>query len=86
MSYESPSVQDTRIDVGALLGAVVRRLPRIILVTLALLVAAYVLLMFSPRLYESTASILVEPRGTTRLPDVQLVDFNVKKLIRVGSR
>ena len=51
MSYESPSVQDTRIDIGALLGAVVRRLPRIILVTLALLVAAYVLLMFSPRLY-----------------------------------
>ncbi|WP_108460064.1 GumC family protein [Devosia naphthalenivorans] len=63
MSYESPSVQDTRIDIGALLGAVVRRLPRIILVTLALVAAAYVLLMFSPRLYESTASILVEPRG-----------------------
>jgi uncharacterized protein involved in exopolysaccharide biosynthesis len=56
-------VRDTRIDVSGLLGAVVKRLPRIILVTLVLLAGAYVLLMFSPRLYESSASILVEPRS-----------------------
>jgi uncharacterized protein involved in exopolysaccharide biosynthesis len=56
-------MRDTRIDVSGLLGAVVKRLPRIILVTLVLLAGAYVLLMFSPRLYESSASILVEPRS-----------------------
>jgi uncharacterized protein involved in exopolysaccharide biosynthesis len=56
-------VRDTRIDVSGLLGAVAKRLPRIILVTLVLLAGAYVLLMFSPRLYESSASILVEPRS-----------------------
>lgn len=63
MAYESQIVRDTRIDIGALLGAVIKRLPRIILVTLALLVGTYVVLMFQPRLYESSASILVEPRG-----------------------
>lgn len=63
MAYESQMVRDTRIDVSGLLGAVVKRLPRIILVTLVLLAGAYVLLMFSPRLYESSASILVEPRS-----------------------
>lgn len=63
MAHESQIVRDTRIDLGALLGAVLKRLPRIILVTLLLLALTYVLLMFSPRLYESSASILVEPRS-----------------------
>lgn len=63
MTVESPEARDARIDVGAVLGAVVQRLPRIILVTLALLAATFALLMFMPRLYESSASILVEPRG-----------------------
>jgi uncharacterized protein involved in exopolysaccharide biosynthesis len=62
MTYESPAVRDARIDVGAVLGAVVKRLPRIILLTLLLLAAAFVFFMFQPRLYESSASILIEPR------------------------
>ncbi|GLQ09947.1 LPS biosynthesis protein [Devosia yakushimensis] len=62
MAYESPAVRDARIDVGAVFGAVFKRLPRIIVVTLLLLAAAFAFLMFQPRLYESTASILVEQR------------------------
>ena len=63
MSFESDAVRDARIDVRAVLGAVLGRLPRILLVTLALLVATFVLLMFQKPLYESSASILVEPRS-----------------------
>ena len=50
MTYESHTVRDARIDVSAVLGAVVRRLPRIVLVTALLLAAAFVFLMFQPRL------------------------------------
>lgn len=67
MTYESQAVQDARIDVGAVLGAVIRRLPRIILLTLLLLAAAFAFLMFQPRLYESSSSILVEPRNNVYL-------------------
>jgi succinoglycan biosynthesis transport protein ExoP len=63
MTYESHAASEARIDVRALVAAVVRRLPRIILVTLGLLAATFVFLMFQPRLYESSASILVEPRS-----------------------
>jgi len=63
MTYESPAVRDARIDVAAVLGAVVRRLPRIILVTLVLLAVTFAVLLFVPRLYESSASILVEARS-----------------------
>jgi len=35
-------------------------------------------------LTQVTQSLRVEPRGTTRLPDVRLVDLSVKKLIRAG--
>lgn len=64
MAYDLPVTEDERIDVAALLSAVVRRLPRILLVTLGLLVATFVVLMFQPRLYESYASLLVEPRSS----------------------
>ncbi|HEY0033214.1 MAG TPA: Wzz/FepE/Etk N-terminal domain-containing protein, partial [Devosia sp.] len=63
MAYESQIVRDTRIDLAALLSAVIKRLPRIVLITLVLLGLTYVILMFMPRLYESSASILVEPRS-----------------------
>ncbi len=63
MTYESPDVRDERIDVAALFGAVTRRLPRIIGLTLLLLALTFAVLMFMPRLYESSASILVEPRS-----------------------
>ena len=63
MSYESQAGLDARIDMGAVLGAVVQRLPRIILLTLLLLAATFAILMFMPRMFESSASILVEPRS-----------------------
>lgn len=63
MSYDLPPQDDSRIDVGALFSAIVRRLPRILLVTLGLLVATFVFLMFQPRMYESSSAILVEPRN-----------------------
>ena len=63
MTYESATADDARIDVAALLSAIVRRLPRILLVTLGLLVVTFVVLIFQPRLYESSAAILVEPRS-----------------------
>ncbi len=67
MSFDSSAHEDARIDIAALLAAIVRRLPRILLVTLALLVAGFVVLMFQPRLYESAAAILVEPRASVYL-------------------
>lgn len=63
MTFESQMARDARIDVGAVLGAVVQRLPRILLVTGALLAGAFLVTLFMPRLYESSASILVEPRS-----------------------
>ncbi|HTN63154.1 MAG TPA: GumC family protein, partial [Devosia sp.] len=64
MAYESQALRDARIDLGAVFGAVVRRLPRIIAVTLVLLVATFAILLFVPRMYESSAGILVEPRNS----------------------
>ncbi len=63
MAFESQNVRDARIDAGAVLGAVVKRLPRIVVVTALLLALTFAVLMFMPRLYESSASILVEPRS-----------------------
>ena len=39
MTYESQEMREARIDIGALLKAVIKRLPRVILVTLVLLAA-----------------------------------------------
>ena len=63
MAYESQALRDARIDLGAVLGAVIKRLPRIVVVTLLLLAVSFALLMFVPRMYESSAGILVEPRS-----------------------
>ena len=64
MANDSLALDDARIDVSALFSAILRRLPRILLITLGLLVATFVVLMFQPRLYESSASILVESRSS----------------------
>jgi Carboxypeptidase regulatory-like domain len=37
-------------------------------------------------LTQVTQSITVEPRGTTRLPNVTLVDFNARRLFRINNR
>jgi succinoglycan biosynthesis transport protein ExoP len=63
MTLDAPTLRDARIDIAAVMGALARKLPRIILITLGLLVATFVVLMFMPKLYESSASILVEPRS-----------------------
>ncbi len=63
MAYDSPATRDARIDIATVLAAVWRRLPRILIVTLLLMGITFVLLMFAPRLYQSSASILVEPRS-----------------------
>lgn len=63
MSEYAPTVRDARIDVAAVFSAVGRRLPRIIIITLLVLAAAFLVLSMMPRLYESSASILVEPRS-----------------------
>lgn len=58
---------DMRMDVGALLSAIVRRLIRIALVTAVAAGIAAALLMQIPKLYESSASLLVEPRENAYL-------------------
>jgi len=63
VSEYAPTMRDARIDVAAVFSAVGRRLPRIIIVTLVVLAATFLILMLMPRLYESSASILVEPRA-----------------------
>lgn len=50
------------MDMGALVMAVLVRWWRIALVTLVLLVGTYVVLKFVPKLYESSAGLLVEAR------------------------
>ncbi|WP_137151681.1 GumC family protein [Devosia sp. FKR38] len=88
MTYESPAVRDARIDVSAVLGAVIARLPRIIIVTLVLLALAFVAMMFLPRLYESSASILVESRSNvyTRAANEQAPTSNGNETGVVSSQ
>jgi len=53
---------DLRMDAGGLLRALWARMPRIVLVTVLLLAATFAILLFVPKTYESSASLLVEPR------------------------
>ncbi|RYE36640.1 MAG: hypothetical protein EOP21_14685, partial [Hyphomicrobiales bacterium] len=54
-----------RMDPGGLWRAVWVRAPRIVLVTVLLLAVTFAILMFVPKTYESSASLLVEPRDST---------------------
>ncbi len=66
MSTESQHADDDmRMDAAGLLRAVWVRLPRILLVTALLLAVTFTFLMFVPKAYESSASLLVEPREST---------------------
>ncbi len=62
MSLESGTAAETRIDIGTILAALWARKLRILFVTLLLLGATFAVLQFFPKQYESSASILVEPR------------------------
>lgn len=55
---------EASIDAGVILRALLGKLVRIGFVTVLLLAAAYAVLLFVPRLYESRAELLVEPRST----------------------
>lgn len=56
---------DMRMDAAGLVRAVLARLPRIALVTVLLLAATFAILMFVPKTYESSVSLLVEGRDST---------------------
>lgn len=60
MAFEP--VDDVKMDMGALVVAIVTRWLRVSLVTTLLLVGTYAILKFVPKEYESFASILVESR------------------------
>lgn len=61
MAFESPE-SDVRMDLGLILAAVLKRFVRIALVTAILCGIAYAVLLFVPKTYEASSSILVEPR------------------------
>jgi uncharacterized protein involved in exopolysaccharide biosynthesis len=63
VSSDFERADDVRMDVGALIAAVLSRGLRILLVTVLLLVATAAVLLFIPKSYESSASLLVEPRS-----------------------
>lgn len=55
---------EASIDASVIMRALLRKLVRIGFVTTVLLAIAYAILLFTPRLYESRAELLVEPRST----------------------
>ncbi|HWA18520.1 MAG TPA: GumC family protein [Devosia sp.] len=65
MTVDAARAEDLRMDIGALLAAVWRRALRIVIVTAILVGFAYVFLMFVPKLYESSAGLLVEDRSNS---------------------
>ena len=65
MTVESAPAEDLRMDVAALFGALWARALRIVVVTVLLVVATFVVLMFVPKQYESVAQLLVEDRSST---------------------
>src|SRR6185437_2724266 len=64
MAIDSASDADVKMDMHALRLAVRRRLLRILIVTAILLGATYAVLLFVPKSYDSTASIMVESRSS----------------------
>jgi hypothetical protein len=64
-------MDDVRIDLAALARAVLSRWLRILLVTAALVGATFVILLFMPRMYESSASLLIAPRENAFMRTVE---------------
>jgi uncharacterized protein involved in exopolysaccharide biosynthesis len=63
-SASGPDRAEDTIAADVILKAVLSKLLRVGFVTVLLLAAAYAVLLFVPRLYESRAELLVEPRST----------------------
>src|SRR6478672_5373266 len=64
MTSDIQHAGDLRMDMRAILRAVLRRWLRILLVTGLLVGLTYAGLMFVPKTYESSVSLLVEPRDS----------------------
>lgn len=62
MTEDSTQAEDLRVDMGTLLSAVLSRWLRIVIVTALLVGATFAVLLFVPKMYESSASLLVEER------------------------
>ena len=73
MSAAETRPEDLRIDMGSMMGAVLSRWLRILLVTAVALGATFAVLLFVPRMYESSAGLLVEQRTSalTGAPSAQ---------------
>jgi succinoglycan biosynthesis transport protein ExoP len=73
MSFSDPREDSLRMDMGTVIAELLRRAVRIGLVTALLVAATYAVLLTVPRLYESSASLLVEQRDNaiTRIGDGQ---------------
>ncbi len=64
MANETSAMDDVRIDMKALVGQIWRQKWRIVFVTVLLSVLTYAFLLFVPKMYQSSASVLVEPRDS----------------------
>jgi succinoglycan biosynthesis transport protein ExoP len=62
MTVESTREEDMRVDFGTLLGAVLYRWLRIVVVVVGLVGITYAILLFVPKMYESQSSVLIETR------------------------
>src|SRR5690606_37102579 len=90
MSDSASGVTDPEvsISVSALLHALLGKLVRIGFVTVLLPALAYAVLLFVPRIYESRAELLVEPRSTvfTSAASTQSADNYVLDIAAVSSQ
>lgn len=90
MSDSASGVTDPEvsISVSAILHALLGKLVRIGFVTVLLLALAYAVLLFVPRIYESRAELLVEPRSTvfTSAASTQSADNYVLDIAAVSSQ
>ena len=79
---------EVSISVSTILHALLGKLVRIGFVTVLLLAIAYAVLLFVPRLYESRAELLVEPRSTvfTSAASTQSADNYVLDIAAVSSQ
>jgi len=64
MTEQSSGAYGVEIDMKAIVAEIWRHKYRIIFVTVLLNIVVYAFLLFVPKLYESSASILVEPRSS----------------------
>jgi len=64
MSNQTSGFDGVEIDMKALVVKIWQQKYRIVFVTVILSILTYALLLFVPKLYESSASILVEPRSS----------------------